>query len=899
MASSSTLQSLYDALGRFGDRPAIVALQKEGTEIWSYRQLSDHIGRLSAGFAAAGLRPGDGVAFFARNQPAWIIACLGAIRAGGVAVPVDAQLGDEALRRILRDSDPRFLFTTADEYPRVRSICGAMSAGIFLLDAEAGDPLHWRRLLASGEIAFPAPLPEEPATLFYTSGTTGSAKGVPLTHRNIASQLEAVAGAHLVTAADRVLLPLPLHHVYPFVIGMLVPLSMGLPVILPHGLTGPQVIRAIHAGGATVLIGVPRLYAALCSHIEERIGSAPRATAMLFRASLGMSRWLRRRHGLRAGKLLLRPLHRQFGSQLRIMASGGAPLDPELAWKLEVLGWQVAVGYGLTETSPLLTLNPPGTPELESVGQPIPGVEIRIEAASLPAGSGEETPSGEVLARGAGIFSGYRNLPAKTAEAFTADGWFRTGDIGYFDQENYLHLTGRLSSLIVTEGGENIQPEDVEDAYLRSPLIGEIGVLQKDGRLVAVIVPELRGIRAAATGTIGMAVRDAVHAISKELPSYQRVSDFVLTHDPLARTRLGKIRRHLLPAHYEKARAAEAGCMEPGPMSREEMSDKDRAALEDPAANQVWNMLARRYHEKRLTLGSSPQLDLGVDSMEWLNLTLEIRQCAGVELAEQAIARIETVRDLLHEVSEAHAGPPKATWLDDPESALSERQLRWLKPQSTAMRGTARLLYALDSALCRTLFQLRVKGLELLPSQEPFVLIPNHLSFLDPPILAAAIGYQRMRDTYWGGWTGVMTTNPINRLLSRLAQVVPIDPDRALFSSLAFGAAVLKRGKNLVWFPEGGISRSGSLRPFKTGIGLLLERFETLAVPVAIGGTGDALPPGNLLPRPGIVTVEFGQPLRPLDLEKQGSGSNAAERITEALRGHVLALQSSAIAATQ
>lgn len=769
-----------------------------------------------------------------------------------------------------------------------------------LLDTDSSDPRSWRHLLAEDAVAFSPARPDDPAALFYTSGTTGSAKGVPLTHRNLTSQIETIAEMRLLTGEDRLLLPLPLHHVYPFAIGMLLPLALGLPIVMPQALTGSQVLRAIHDGGATAVVGVPRLYDALCSGLDTRVKSGPRIFAMLFRMSLGLSMFLRRRFGLRTGKLLLRPVHREFGSQLRIMASGGAPLDPELALKLEALGWQVAIGYGLTETSPLLTLNPPGAAKIGAVGRPLPGVEIRIESKAI---SGEETGEmrhteksaekiGEVLARGPNVFAGYRNLPERTAGAFTADGWFRTGDLGFLDDDNYLHIAGRLSSLIVTEGGEKVQPDDVEDAYLENPVISEIGVLKKDGKLVAVIVPKLGRIGVGEAVAVEQAIRDAVRAVSAGLPSYQRIADFAVTREPLARTRMGKIRRHLLPECYEMAKAMRRGGVKATTMTLEEMSDEDCATLNDPAAKQCWDLLASRYYDKRLTPDSSTQLDLGIDSMEWLNLTLEIRQRAGVDLSEQAIGRIETVRDLLHEVSEAGVAEFKSSWLEEPDASLSAKQHRWLRPHGPVMRATTATLYALDCAAVRTLFGLRVKGLEHVPEGQPFVLIPNHLSYLDPPVLAAAIGYRRFRETYWGGWTGVMTTNPFNRLLSRIGQVIPVDPDRALISSLAFGAAVLKNGKNLVWFPEGGLSRNGRLQPFRPGIGVLLERYPTLAVPVAIDGTDRALPPDTFFPRPTPVTVEFGQPLRVCDMEK-GKGDRLPERIANSLREHVSRLQQS------
>src|SRR4029453_16247172 len=267
----------------------------------------------------------------------------------------------------------------------------------------------------------------------------------------------------------------------------------------------------------------------------------------------------------RIGKGIFRPLHKRFGKNLRLLASGGAALDPELAAKLEALGWQIAIGYGLTETSPLLSMNLPGKSRRGSVGKPFPGVEIRIERGAIE----EQAPTngrtvGEIVARGPNIFAGYRNLPEQTQGAFTPDVWFRTGDIGYFE-DGFLYVLGRLSTLIKTESGEKIQTEDVEAAYASEPGIHEIGVLEKRGKLVALIVPKRTGPGGGAENVVGLAVEGA----SKRFPSYERISDYAITPDALPRTRLGKIQRHLLVQRFEKAKRADEKIIEVGAMAVE------------------------------------------------------------------------------------------------------------------------------------------------------------------------------------------------------------------------------------------------------------------------------------------------------------------------------------------
>ena len=324
-------------------------------------------------------------------------------------------------------------------------------------------------------------------------------------------------------------------------------------------------------------------------------------------------------------------------------------------------------------------------------------------------------------------------------------------------------------------------------------------------------------------------------------------------------------------------------------MSIEEMSGEDRALLEDSAAQSVWEMLAKRYRGKRLTPDTSPQFDLGIDSLEWLNLTLEIAESSGVELTDEAIARIETVRDLLHEVTESSEGE-SVDPLEKPDEVLDEKQKQWLEPLGLVAATTARFLYAVNRVLMRVIFRLRVEGLEHLPEDEQWVMTPNHASYLDPFAIAALLDWNQLRKTYWAGWTGIVLANPVMRFLSRLGKILPVEPMRAARSSLAFGATILKNKKNLVWFPEGGLSANGELQDFKPGIGMLLEHFPARVVPVFVHGTHQALPPGKFFPKPHAIYVVFGKARDAQQLKREGRGEKPQQEITNALHDYVAKL---------
>jgi long-chain acyl-CoA synthetase len=878
-----TLQQRIRHLADHGDKPAIVTFYKERTETLPFAELARTVRRLGAGLAASGLRPGEAVALLGPNGPEWVAACFALIRAGLVPVPMDAQMGDDDLRHVLSDSEVRRIFTTRAGFRRVERAVPESRAEPILWDADPDDPRNWQRLWSDTEPVLPEAAPEDTAVLFYTSGTTGAPKGVPLSHRNLASNLEALLDLNLLEPRDRFLLPLPLHHVYPFTIGLLAPLASGLPIIFPASLTGPELLRALAEGQATILLGVPRMYEALYTAIETRVRQRGKLAERLFHGALAASTGLQP-FGLDPGKILFAPLRRQLGPQLRLLLSGGAALDPELARKFEGLGFQWASGYGLTETSPVLAFNRPGKSRLDTAGQPLPGVDIRIAEPVPPA------EQGEVQAKGPNVFAGYRHLPERTAGAFTADGWFRTGDLGRLD-DGFLKLTGRASEMIVLPGGENIRPEFVEEILCRGTHVKEAAVLERNGRLVALLVPAPAATREG--GDPAALLRRDLGEASQKLPSHHRPADWAVTPDPLPRTQLGKLKRHQLAERYEQAKqAGRAGAGTVGPLPIERMAPEDRQLLENPAALALWQWLAGRFREVRLTPDTHLQLDLGVDSLEWLSLTLEMGETTGVTLDPETIGRVQTVRDLLREVSEAGewpAGgmPDLLERLANPETLLDAEQLRWAEPPKGWMAGFGNWVLRFDRWLMAWAFSLKAEGLENLPEQGPFVLTPNHLSYLDPMAIVALLPDEMRRRTCWAGFVGVMFRNAFMRMMSRVLRVLPVDPARGPLGSVALGVLVLKRGEVLAWFPESGRSPTGELRRFESGIGLLLRAEDVPAVPVRIVGTYEALPKGGRWPRFVPVTVRFGPPARAGELEREGRGDRPEARIAEALHDRV------------
>ena len=852
-----TLQSLLRRLGEFGDAPAVIAFSGAGAETVSFATLTADARRLAGALAARGIGPGAAVAIIGPNSAGWITAFWAIVAAGAVAVPIDAQTGDAEVAHFLAAAGCTLVFTTEARVPRLPHGCAAIA-------------LDGALPAASGATALPSVKRGDVAVRLFTSGTTGTPKLVPLTHANLLSNVDALIAARLVGRRDRALLPLPLHHAYPLTVGLMTGLACGAAIILPAGVSGPELIAALKDGRASVLLGVPRLYTALLTSIRTRIATRSRLAQRLFALLLALSARLGPYLGARVGRLLFRALHRQLAPDLRLLVSGGAKLDGDAETTLGALGWEVMTGYGLTETSPILAFNRPGATRPGSAGRPLPGVELRI---AKPDASG----AGEVEARGASVFAGYGGDAAATARAFTADGWFRTGDFGRIDGDGFLHIVARVAETIVLADGKKLFPETIEAAYAEHRLIKEIALLGVDGALVGLVVPDLDQARETGTARLKNLLRDALAERARNLPSHARLSGFAVARDKLPRTQLGKIRRHLVPALYAAALAERA------PAASGEPSAADRELLAQPAAAAGWAFLRARFPGRTLDLEMSPQLDLAIDSLAWIDLTLALERELGARLTEQEIGRIATLRDLLHEIVAAGARPKDAA----PPQPVS------LPTLGPGLRLAQDAIAALVRLVMRRGFRLRVEGLGNLPPRGPYLICPNHASYLDPFAVAAALPRARIRHTWWGGWTGILYTTRLRRLFSRIAQIVPVDQDRGGAQSVALALAVLERGEALVWFPEGGLTRDGGLQRFLPGVGLLAVRHPVPIVPVAIDGSAAAWPPDQGRPRSRHpIRLRFGRPLDPAPLIADAR-EGVPQRVADAVRDAVAALLAS------
>jgi long-chain acyl-CoA synthetase len=872
------------------ERVAMQIKQEPASRQCTYKQLIHQVGGIAAGLICHGICRGDRVAIVAENRPEWMIAYLGIVAAGGTAVPLDIQLPSEDLTRLLSRSGARLAFVTATTWPLLKDQRLHLTVVAFdsLRDSGCHDLDQWMSAGSAGTVEKPKVMPDDVASLLYTSGTTGEPKGVCLTHKNLLFNARAVIQSGVASTEDRLLAILPLHHTYPFVITGLVPLLLGAHVTFLPTLKGSVLLQCLRDEQITILVGVPQVFSMVRRGIVENLQRRPIPIRLVIDLLLAFSGAVRKSTTLNIGRFLFARVHDQFGPSLRLLVSGGARLDPEVAQYLTCLGFTVLEGYGLTETSPVVTFTPLAKLKIGSVGVPIPGVEVRIV-------NPDEAAVGEVTVKGPNVMQGYDENPQATAEAIR-DGWLYTGDLGYLDQEGYLFLTGRAKELIVTAGGKNIVPEELEAQYQNSPAIREICIVSaarvgEGGEgLHAVVVPNFDYIKSLRIVDIRHLVKTELTRIGLTLPSYKRVSGLTIVTTPLPRTRLEKVQRYRVGAMVKTA-GESAEPVQP-------LSTADQALMETETARRIVRTIQPFVEkERRIVPGDHLDLDLGFDSLRRVELVSALERSFG-RLPDSLAHEVMTVRELIEQVNvlasnEASVERGAQYWSDilkdEPPGELKDIVLTPPAWSHWLFSSFVRTVLGLGF---RVGFRLRVTGRNHLTLKPPFLLAANHASYLDPFIILSSVPATVFGRLYTIGWQEYFR-GALMRWVARVGRVIPVGMEASLVPALQAAALVLRQGRDLLVFPEGERSVDGTLSPFRPGIGILACEFRVPVVPAWIDGTFQAWPVGVRWPRLYPISLIIGPPVivtQELIDQWRRQGRDPYQAATEAIREAIVAL---------
>lgn len=853
-----TISEAFAAVAcRAPERMAMQMKQGPAYRQYRYGQVAQQVDGLAAALIHHGIRPGDRVAIVAENRPEWVTAYLGIVAAGGTAVPLDVQLSSQELASLLARSGSRAVFVSAKTWPLLKEL--SLPLTVVSLDPVPDSPcLNFDEFVRAGSVEWEKPKvsPENVASLLYTSGTTGEPKGVRLSHRNLLSNARALMMLGLGHSDDHFLAILPLHHTYPFMVTCLVPLLLGAQLTFLPTVKGPELAHCLREARITIFVGVPQVFAMIRRAIFEGINRRSRVVRLAMRLLLPLSGWIRRRTSVNLGRLLFAAVHRELGPSLRVLVSGGARLDPQVAEDFFRLGFTLLEGYGLTETAPAVTLNPLAKPKIGSVGVPIHGVDVRIvnpDAAGI----------GEVAVRGPNVMQGYDGNPQATADAIR-DGWFYTGDLGYLDREGYLYITGRAKELIVTAGGKNIVPEELEAHYLASPAIAELCLVgeQRAGEggegLHAVVLPNFDYIKEQKVVGVRQLVKNELTRIGLTLPPYKRISGLSIVTAPLPRTRLGKIQRYRVAATLAKAEA------EAKPVAR--LSDTDQALMESDVARHVVVALGPFVEKGRpIAPDDHLELDLGFDSLRRVELFTALERWCG-PLPETVALDVMTVRELIERLTRlthgvATEGTGTHSWSDllkaEPPPEVRDLLLR---PRKFHHRMVASCMRTVLRLIFHGVFRLRVTGLEHLPPTGPFLLAANHTSYLDPFAIVAAVPSSVFARLHFMGLQAYFR-NIFTSWLVRVGHVIPVGMEASLVTALRAVSLILRQGQGVLIFPEGRLAVNGELQPFRHGIGILACELGVPVIPAWIEGTREAWPVSATWPRMHPISLAVGPPI--------------------------------------
>jgi long-chain acyl-CoA synthetase len=550
---------LQDTLNQYGSKAALSSKIDEAYQDISYTELGARVKHFCLGLISLGIQKGERVALLSENRPEWAIGDLAILATGGITVPMFPTLTPVQVEYIVRDSEAKIICVsnqrqlqkvnafkgnvpnlervvcfdsvaeTTDEILTFAQVCDLGKK------VENGDKIYQKSRDAVG--------PDDLATIIYTSGTTGNPKGAMLTHNNFMSNARACVEILGITHADVFLSFLPLAHVFERMAGQYLPLCCGATVAYAESpFTVSKNMKEVRP---TVMAGVPRLYEMMHERIIRSVQEGSPLNQKIFHWSIGVGEKVSRavqqkkKPSLLAGiqfslanKLVFKKLQRATGGRLRFFVSGGAPLPKSIAEFFHAAGILILEGYGLTETSPVISVNHPERWKFGTVGPPIPGVEVKIAS------------DGEILSRGPHIMQGYFNKPEETAEAIDAEGWFHTGDIGVIDADGFLKITDRKKNIIVLSNGKNVAPQPIESKLTESPYISQVLLIgDKRKSITALIVPSFEPIREYArekgieapdiatlieTKPIYQLLRSEINRLSVDFADFERVKMFTL-----------------------------------------------------------------------------------------------------------------------------------------------------------------------------------------------------------------------------------------------------------------------------------------------------------------------------------------------------------------------------------
>jgi long-chain acyl-CoA synthetase len=838
-----SLLNFFQNYATHGDEIAVRQRRGYRVESRTYGEIAEGANRVARELEARGIGKGDAVLLWGENSAEWITAFFGCMLRGAVIVPIDHGSSEEFACRVSREVNAKLVFRTSNEINTASIPC------IPLESLSTGTARH-------DSSAYPSPplSRQDPMEIIFTSGTTAEPRGVMISHGNVLANIEPLqAEIEKYLRYERPFHPLrflnllPLSHVFGQMLGVFIPSLLAGTVVFIDSLRPVEFMDTIRRERVSVVVAVPRFIESLRREVErqeERDGTIERFRKNFERAEKEhfLRRWWR-----------FRGIHARLGWKFWAFISGGAALPQEAETFWNRLGYAVIQGYGMTETTSLISLNHPFHSTQGSIGKVFPGMEVRVDE------------NGEILVRGENLATAYRQN-GRTVSVAEADGWFRTGDIAERDENGQLYFKGRRKNVIVTPAGMNVYPEDLEKALRGQPGIRDCVVvgLEKDGNAEPCAVLLLNGSNGNASAII--------EGANQSLAEYQKMRDWFLWPEPdFPRT---PTQKPILPRIRDLVQNAKSVATENAPAS-------------DSLAGLITRITGRPVQPG--LRDANLETDLHLTSLDRVELMSALEERHQVDLSEaqfQDVSTVAQIEKLLVQGSSARVQHFYPTW---PQ--------QWLV---SAFRLSVYYLLAWPATYL--LAAPRIRGRENLRGLEgPALVISNHVTYLDIAWILPALParFRNRLATAMRGERLAEMRRPSDRLglferfMERLRYILalslfnvfPLPQHSGFLRSFGFAGDLADRGWSVLVFPEGKTSEDGNMTPFRAGIGLLAKQLNLPVVPIYLHGLFDLKQKEQILTRPGHVHATIGAPVR-------FAPHQDAEEITRELERRVRELQS-------
>jgi Long-chain acyl-CoA synthetases (AMP-forming) len=775
------------------------------------------------------------------NRPEWIYSFFTIWDKNSAAIAIDAQSSPKEILYVLEDSNPDIIMCSNETEKNILEAISnynfkdnikVLNVDNFKIDNEK------MKKIANSKFELRNPEGNQTAAMLYTSGTTGSPKGVMLTYNNLMTEMEGIYEKGIFDHRDQILALLPFHHVLPLTATVLLMLRYQTSIVFVRKIASKEIFEALEKNRVTALIGVPRVFKLFYDGIKQQI-DAKFITRTIFKImSKSKSIPLKRK--------VFSKVHKKFGGHLDFIVAGGAKLDPEIARFYETLGIYSLEGYGLTETSPVIAVNSKKERKIGTIGKKLYNVDVKIE-------------NEELWVKGPIVMKGYYNKPEKTAEVMTEDGWFKTGDLAKIDEEGYITIIGRRNSMIVLSNGKNIDPETLENRLIAKSdkLIKEAGIFNHQNKLAAIIIPDLLECRKRNINNVKTYIKNIVEDYNLSAHNYEKVLDYKVFEEELPKTRVGKLRRFMLPNLYEQNVVKKAKVVEPD--------------------NEVYKIL-KEYVKKAKGIEPQPEenleLEIGMDSLDIVEFFAYIENNFGLQLDEEKFAEMPNLKLLSEYINE------KAVKIENNE--INWKQIiEEAKPiKDDKNRWITKFLKVFLDVIIKVYFRIQRNGREKL-DPKPKIYVSNHQSFIDPLILGSLLPKSILYNTIFLAIDWYFKKFPLKLLVSN-GNVILIDINKNIRKSVEEIVGYLKSGKNVLIFPEGARTKDGKVAEFKKVFAIISKELGIDVQCLGIKGGFEAYSRYMKFPKPKKIKVAVLDTIKP-----EGSYEEIAEKAKEIITKYV------------